>query len=521
MLEKIRKITIFFIFFASLVFTVQTIACVLEGDTGWHLRFGKDAVAGNFQYLDSYTWTHFGMPWTNHEWGGDIIFWLLYSKFGYFALVLLVAVALAGAMILILKTFSSETDYTAALVLFLSLFTLRFLTTARLAMLGPLFLALIILTLEKLPTKKTYYWWPFIFWSWATIHGSWILAVIVINIYFFGNIASSILKKYYPQYAGKETGWDIGTLKRVATAEIISIFTLIINPYGLKIYREVLAYFTENYYKQFITEWIPSYSYPIYAGPLIMAAVAFVFIIWGYKQKKVSLPQLLLFCAFFFAALRYKRNNLYLVLVCAPILAATARVALARIKINKVAPLILLPVSVILILYYGGKINFTNNVWEDKKTLSNPRFIFPYDAVKFLQNKIGNEKTYIFNEFWWGGYLNWNLPNALVFLDGRGTATWHFNETETTLERYRKIKFEAGGLKELESTPAQYVILEKEYANLQQPGLINRLLFNKEDLKKIANFVDRPQLIKMLDKSKKWRPIYEDAISKIWQRVSP
>ena len=134
-----------------------------------------------------------------------------------------------------------------------------------------------------------------------------------------------------------------------------------------------------------------------------------------------------------------------------------------------------------------------------------------------MKEESAGKTIYVFNEFSWGAYLDWTVPNALIFLDGRGTATWQYDEKETMLKRFHEIKFEAGGLKAIESGPAEYILLSHNFAGYPKPNLINRIIFNEKDLAKIFT-AELPQLEKMLERSKNWQLIYEDRISRVWKR---
>ena len=69
-------------------------------------------------------------------------------------------------------------------------------------------------------------------------------------------------------------------------------------------------------------------------------------------------------------------------------------------------------------------------------------------------------------------------------IDGRGTATWRYNDKETMLARYQKIRFEAGGLAELENSPAEYVLLQINTLGYPQPNFANKIIFTSDDFQK-------------------------------------
>lgn len=145
---------------------------------------------------------------------------------------------------------------------------------------------------------------------------------------------------------------------------------------------------------------------------------------------------------------------------------------------------------------------------------------FPYEAAKVLKKEIGDKKIAIFNEFSWGAYLNWNVPNALVFLDGRGTATWMWSGGITSLEKYRMLKLEKDGLKELEKLSAQYILLKSEkVSSYTRPDFVNRRLFSNDKLSEIL-FADPSVLEIDLRASDNWTLIHSDYLSNLWKRVN-
>lgn len=517
MLQKITKSLLYILSFAIII---NTLSYTFDGDLGWHLRFGKEINQGTFPYNDTYTWTFFGHNYTNHEWGGDIVFWLLYNNFGYSALIILCGLAIWLAVVLNIKNFNKNSDLSGPISAILIALSLNFILTVRLAMLSALFFALIIFTLEKINTK-TYWYWPIIFWLWAALHGSWILGFITIFIYIFSYFITKIIKLYYPNFPGRKIDWDNLTVAKIITSTTISALILIINPYGTKIWREVLNYFSENYFKQYVTEWLPSYTFPIFPWPLILGAAASFFMVLGFYRKKVTLPQILLFFAIFYATIKHKRNNLYFLILLAPIITAILNLILIKIKPLKEKIKKIFYFSVIILLIPIIFILFQKSDWAHDPFNNEPllvKYNFPLKATNFLKQENKEKEIKIFNEFWWGGYLNWTIPEAKVFLDGRGTATWRLNKQETLLGAYRRIKFESGGLYELEKENVDYIILNKNFSGYYSPNKFNNILFG-EKLVEIFS-PEKPHLIAMLDRSQNWELIYQDENALIWKNLT-
>ncbi|HAT04009.1 MAG TPA: hypothetical protein DCS29_04540 [Candidatus Magasanikbacteria bacterium] len=519
MLKKFSK---WILLFLSLTLIINTLSHSFDGDLGWHLRFGKQVLTEKtFPYQDTYTWSFGGNDWTNHEWGGDIIFWLLYTNFSYSALILLAGISIWLALIFSVKIFSKKIEISDTLIIVLLSLVLNFILTVRLAMLSPLFFILIIVTLER-TEKKSYYYWPILFWIWGAVHGSWILGFIAIGIYLFAYLITNVIPNRYSLLIGKKMIWDNVTAVKISIATILSALAITINPYGLKIWIEIIHYFTEGYFKQFITEWLPSYTYPIFIWPLILGATALVFIVWGHVKKKLTLAQTLLFLAIFYATLRHKRNNLYLIILLVPIFSNILNLAIEQIKkpVNKILSKTLLIItiftSICLIIFQIKDIDWTANPFQNSNVLA--RYGFPQTAIEFLKTDNKQENSKIFNEFWWGGYLNWTMPEILVFLDGRGTATWKINTQETLFGAYRRIKFESGGLEELERNGVRYVILDHNFSGYALPNTFDNWMFG-ENLDKIFA-LPQPHLVSRLERSENWQLIYQDRVALIWKNIA-
>lgn len=471
--QHMRKTLITLILLLSFFSLVFHLSHTLDVDLGWHLRFGQDALSGHFQYNDTYTYTFYGQPWINHEWGGDILFWLFYKNAGYIGLVFLTASAVWSAIFLIQWLFQKKITLIFAIVNLATALVLPYFLSVRITTVAVIFPIILILILEKTVKQSKILWLlPPLLWLWSCLHGSWILGFIIINIYLCANIINEFTghnSRQWPYF-------------KIVSAQIISALLICINPYGVKLWQEVLSYFSQNYFKQFIVEWMPSYVHPLHFLSLITAIISAVLIIWGFKNKKVKLEHLLLFLALFGAAILYRRNNLYLITICAPILT----ISLQQIgEKTKMSSFFAIPAVILLLALTLIKTSFANDKFIDQEVLSQSPF--PLAAVDFLQQQIGIKTTYIFNEFNWGGYLIWRLPTALVYFDGRGTATWtNPHGEETMMEHYGKIRYKEGGINEIENSPAQWIITKTTLLDLEN--------------------------------NQNWEKVYEDKVAVIWKR---
>jgi len=498
-------------------------------DFGWHLRFGKDWLEnGNFPYADTYTYAHFGQMWVNHEWGGDLLYWLIYKNFGYYPLVLFMPLLVISAFYVAQKTYGKY-SLTAAIVSLFLIWTMQHIFVARLAIFSFLFFATVWYSLQN-PEKKLYRFWPVLFWIWAYLHGSFTLGFIIIAIYFGGNLLNLFFCRFYPRLA-LPTNWNKKMFYSVLSYGVLSLAIIFLNPYGWHLYKEVISYFFLNFYKNHITEWVASNTYPIFWKTGLFIAPILVAIFYNLKKKTISWAELLLFCALFIATWNYKRQAVYLALFCQPFFSSALHSAQDKMNIflhqQKILPdkkvvtfissfsvVVLLVLSII----FGSNIRLHKDIWPNLSYMGD---LLPINAVKYLNENLDSQKhVKIFNEFSWGAYMNWTLPQALIFLDSRGTATWKIpRETSTTLEVYYDILYYGkDGLKKVESQNVQYIILQDVSSQKIKPDIINRWLFGSKDLKRATEFAPN-ELEKSLKENKNWQLIYADGQANIWKNL--
>jgi hypothetical protein len=467
-------------------------------DLGWHLRFGQAFWnTGAIPFLNSSTWTFAGRPWVNHEWGGDLLVWKIYSSAGYFALLIIMSASITAAFLFIHRALKQKLTVFALVASLAGVWFTEQTLVMRLAMLTPLFLTLTIFILERAGSKKTIVFLPPLLYIWSILHGSWILGFITAAIYAAGLLAENVLGNRFPWRISKPK--DRRPFRNIVIAAAVAAPLPLLNPYGFGVYREVASYFTNVFYRQFIIEWLPIYAPPVYARSLVAAGALLVLFCFAWKSRRLSLPQILLFCALFFAGVTAKRNMILLVLVSVPLVAAFAESALKRAaekigrdawKVYERTAIAFGCVGLFLALLLNGlTVRFSKDVWSDDALLALNRV--PAAAIRFLAHE-DNAPQFVFNYFNWGGALVWMDPGAKIFLDGSGTVTWRRNGNETIFEEYLSIFNEPGGLAKLAAGPAQYAILPNSPASA---------------------------LGRDLDRSAQWQRVYADSMAVVWERL--
>ena len=520
-----KKILFWLLLALNFAFPLMIVSNRIDNDFGFHLRFGQDLhTQSTFPYLDTYTYTKYGQPWVNHEWGGDWLIYEIYNRLGYWWINVIAILFSTLGFLIIGKTFNKKITPTLLLFILLCQWSVAHIFSPRLAMFTQFFTALLFYLIENWSKKRwTIYLIAPIMWVWSMLHGSWSVGFIIINIYLGVGILALILPNKYSRYLNEKT-IPKNFIYDLIAIQALSLILIAINPYGLGMYREIAVYFSQSYFKSYITEWMPSYTYPMFFSILIMQTIALVLIGYGFIKRQVRITHLLLFIAFFYSAIFYKRQAIFMALFIPIIFENTWQIILP--EINKIFKkyfsimtfLVFFTILIVYGLYYCTKNTYyTNNFWEDEQLFSQNSQ--PFEAAKFL-NQTLKKPTKIFNEFSWGAYLNWAVPNALVYLDGRGTVTWMYDSTTTMLQEFVNIRENAGALKKVEDTGAQYILLRQpKFIIASAPRQIDFMFFGNDFQKKLG--IDKIPLEKELDQSTNWKKVYSDSRANIWQKITP
>jgi hypothetical protein len=246
------------------------------------------------------------------------------------------------------------------------------------------------------------YYLPLLFLIWANLHGTFVIGVGIMAVY---------LGYYFFLYpANRRVYLVIGIITLVAT---------FFNPFGLRVYYEVLKHMRSPYLQD-ITEWNPIYrdcgschvpTVGVYVALLLLAAVWKTDIIY-------NLPLLIIFLVLVIPAVTQRRNMSVFVIATLPLLLGYLEKVRSVIDRSKSINWILLVLACITIEYTV----FTRL----------PGFHFyRYTEADYCQFGSGCSlglTDYLithppvgrgFNTYDWGGYFIGKDIKARLFIDGR------------------------------------------------------------------------------------------------------
>lgn len=422
--------------FCTMILADPLIGCF---DIFWHLRTGDLLLSGVFPTTDIFSYTAYGKPWILHEWGSQVIFALIYNAFGFSGLIVLKSFVYAlmyGLMFNLLLRKDTNIFISLGFTLLLVLGTAG-AWTVRPHMFTNLFLVIlfrIFVEFNDRGNPRILRWLPLLFLIWINLHGGYIIGFIFLAACTGAKLVTGFLKttpdpKIFLSQAKALIAWGL-----------ISFAACFINPATWKGVMYPLMYIGGQMDSRMIQEW---------AAPAIHTDVHFfiytALVILGimFLRKIQPLHEIFLLTTFIFLAFSAIRHMAVFAIVATPMLAALWQEHLTRFFHLLKAAYVnhrmhhwlqilsdyltsrslwfntmeqhlrchVLAVTVIAIMA-GLSVTF-----PDKLNIGLDRTRYPVEIAEHIRSNPvqGN----IFNQYGWGGFLLWALPDHKVFIDGR------------------------------------------------------------------------------------------------------
>src|SRR3989344_1673574 len=391
---KLKIAKIFFIALIALGFWHIT-SKNFDPDLGWHLRVGEQiSTTGEIPRHDPFSHTMPGFEWVNHEWLVDGWLWWMQSH-NLWRMVTAIFTALAFLPFLVWIIRAERLSW--LWVIFLGALSLTPFIGVRPQMIS-FFLFFVVFEMFRSPKSKQWIWavLPVIFFIWANLHGGFVAGLVL--------FASFLIARKFPKIA--------------LTSFAASILASLINPYGWKLYGEIFTVFLSSDTTKYVQEWLSiasSGNIPI----LIFLAVFLALFInyWRQYPATVILPTAI----FLIMGVKSMRNfPLFLIVALPFIFSAIELLRQNAIKSQELAPLSArtwLILRFCVIALFAAVIGYSGYLFWHRKSGG-----YPEKAVSFMEQKIKNgewDNVALLNEYGWGGYLIWRLPEVKVFIDGR------------------------------------------------------------------------------------------------------
>jgi hypothetical protein len=369
---------------AHLILAIPWVALVIDafapiGDNSflWHVRAGSlQLQQGSVLTTDPFSFTAGGETWLTQSWLAEIIYGRLedLSGLGFVPWLLLVMTALTFAGIGLIAFKASQSVMATAIVLVLSTVSLISFLVPRPVIFSYLLFVLVILGWERRSTRWTL---PFLFWIWASVHGSFFLGLAYVGL--------RLLSR-------KE--W------RALPFPVVSGLVTLITPHGWGVVQMLGDFVAASPYLSLLTEWrTPELFSPVFFPVFVGIAL----IIYGATRQRLVPLDLLLIVPFFALSLTALRS------VPPAWLALLVPVSLSLRGAGRQLPKRFgVPATVIFAMAIG----VFPFLLVEREGLATDRF--PVDIAESLDG------SRVFHNDVVGGFLIWHSgPELQVFIDDR------------------------------------------------------------------------------------------------------
>jgi len=500
----------------------------LDPDFGWHLQVGREiAVSQQVPVFNHYNYSYTG-TWVDHEWLSNLLLSLGFDWGGYLFLSMFFALLVTAALILLnLRARQAWPNVPAGLIVLLELLGV---TAAlphfgiRIQEISLLFLLLVLLIIDHYDQRRDWRWLLFlppIFYVWSCAHAGFLIGLFILVAWISVKIGQRLLFRFWPReeidFSNLLKKKEILIFSGVA---LVSFLVTLVTPYRLSLYSFLSGY-GNTFYQYHIQEWLPQFSFPFHYWQLFyLSLVICVFGIYIYeacgREKSFKLNLWQMFLVFIFVILAFKSLRHFPLMFVATFgwLVQTWHDIFGNLKkplkiwanrwLRLYILLCLLLVSASQLIQVKFAVDPAQAFCAD----------YPCGAVSFLRAHEEFRSFNMFNDYGWGGYLIWQLPDWPLFIDGRLPQTILAGHTYLE-EYYDFFKTDDNITKKLDQYDIRLALIPARYENVKAEKW-EKIIFGirDEELRPNTNLRD------YFYKSKDWRLIYNDKSALLFKRIN-
>ena len=402
---------------ATLPFVTRRVG---DPDYWWHTLTGRLIYQQRgLVRADLYTYTVSGTPWTDHEYGAQVLFYALTRAGGLTAVSVFFALLILAGFWLILaraRTLGAAPLITGA-ALVLGAGAGFFMWGAEPQMFDFLFIALELLLIERFLAGRyrALYVMPVVVVVWANLHGGFVFAFLVLGV-----LLVSLAVRWL--WTGRPAS-DLTLLRRAALVTVACVVASLITPWGPDLFLYVWRTQFSSQLSSFIAEW---QSPDFHLATMIGFEIMLVLVLAGFALRRPRLFDVLLILAATLLALHAVRFTVIFVAVATPIVALQwtagwelVRGRLSGMRVRRLPPRdAAVMLAAALAIVAAGSIGFAVNTLRGQTASTQANY--PVAAADWLAAHPG-VGTRVFNQFDWGGYLAYRFyptQNRRLFIYG-------------------------------------------------------------------------------------------------------
>jgi len=400
-----------------------------DPDWGWHLRLGEFILDKHqFPWRDNFSYTFSNYRVADFYWLSEVLMVFWERTIGLFGLSLFCAFVAAVAVGLA-TNFHPFVSFLVALLLIPA-------TGVRPFNFGLLFFSLLWWCLRR----RRFGWLPLLFLLWANFYANFVFGLLLLFL-FLG----------LETWRQRKISWPF------VAVYFLSLMATLVNPYGLFLWKTLSAEAGSLLMRNAIAEWLPPNAHTDF-GLFFFAFLFWLVFLMVRRPKKLDAVEVVLIAVF--AGLGI--FSIYYI----PLLAIVVGPFLVRaISTISPRPFVKLYATVCLVVFallVGPLLQLPPAGLEGEALAEAGDY--PYAAVEFL--KKNSQDGNIFNDYVWGGYLIWQLPEVKTFIDGRMPA-WREGDNYVFADYLTVTQLKLGWESVLQKYDISYFLIRSDSALTQ------------------------------------------------------
>ncbi len=373
-----------------------------DPDLGWHLAIGGYFLkTGHILGRDIFSWTLPGYRWGNY-FLYDVMVSFVFTKIGFFATAILFGIVSAISVVLVLPRKISILQLTSVFPGILLLVANAGVRPSNISFL--IFSVFLLAVSREFLRFKNIWFWVIFFAIWANLHTGFLAGLVIFGGYLGIN------------YLWKSARGDKVSLFENFCLAAGAFLGTFISPFGFIAWKALILDIFGNKTWVGIAEWQSVFFY--FPMNVIFATSGGIFVFCVYTRFKKIDARMVLLGAFIFAWSFLVVNAaffwaLFFIYFCSRNLIFAPKWELRLYAWHKVfiyvfSTIVIFLVPLAFILEVLAWRSLENGLKIDG---------YPIRALQFMAKNQMTER--VFNDYSWGGFIDWYEPGIKVFIDGR------------------------------------------------------------------------------------------------------
>ena len=408
-----------------------------DPDFWFHLKSGEYILHNHtFPHTDPFSFTFYGQPWIVHGWLSAATFYVVQSRLGYGALILLFALLVTLTFWFVYRRCQAHPFVTGFAIL-LGVLSVSTNIGVRPRVFTLLLTSVFVLVLENYVRRGGRMIWILIPLTalWANLHGGLFFGPAFIVLAMVG----LVIDKWFGDVEVEL--WS--RLRVLALVLCGSLAAIVLNPYGIEMLFVPIRVLQTTVYKDVVVDWLsPDFHRPEVLPFLVLFLMTTAAMALSPVRPKPS--ELLLFIVTLYMSFNAQRNLAIFTLVAVPLLANYAQHWLDANELRRFFhdPLLarrsaFAVVLLVPLLLFAMKLKSTVYGEFRQQTMD-----VPLKAVEYLKEKQITGNTFTDPNIW-SNYLLWALPSNPIFIDRRDVYSESFTREYLSITSGRSDWHEA------------------------------------------------------------------------------